>query len=97
MAWASLTLAASTATERRTPSITARSPAVISPACVALSGGPAGSASAPWCSCSPMAPSSCVPPGRYSFTASSPAAGALRPLHDPDAPELDEYDDGGQG
>ncbi|GGW71573.1 hypothetical protein FHS32_004185 [Streptomyces albaduncus] len=28
--------------------------------------------------------------GRYSFTASVPAAGALRPLRDPDAPELDE-------
>ncbi|MFE6023475.1 hypothetical protein ACFQ6O_44600 [Streptomyces sp. NPDC056441] len=34
--------------------------------------------------------------GRYSFTASTPAAGALRPLCDPDAPELDEDDDGGQ-
>jgi Domain of unknown function (DUF4158)/Tn3 transposase DDE domain len=34
--------------------------------------------------------------GRYSFTASVPAAGALRPLRDPDAPELDEDDDGGQ-
>ncbi|MER7665400.1 hypothetical protein [Streptomyces sp. NPDC096193] len=33
--------------------------------------------------------------GRYSFTASVPAAGALRPMHDPDAPELDEDDDGG--
>jgi hypothetical protein len=33
--------------------------------------------------------------GRYSFTASTPASGALRPLRDPDAPELDE-DDGGQ-
>lgn len=32
--------------------------------------------------------------GRYSFTASVPAAGALRPLRDPDAPELDEDDDG---
>ncbi|WSL57412.1 transposase [Streptomyces sp. NBC_01725] len=30
--------------------------------------------------------------GRYSFTASTPAAGALRPLRDPDAPELDEDD-----
>lgn len=29
---------------------------------------------------------------RYSFTASVPAAGALRPLRDPDAPELDEDD-----
>lgn len=28
--------------------------------------------------------------GRYSFTASTPAAGALRPLRDPNAPELDE-------
>ncbi|MEK8141958.1 hypothetical protein NKH18_02710 [Streptomyces sp. M10(2022)] len=28
--------------------------------------------------------------GRYSFTASAPAAGALGPLRDPDAPELDE-------
>jgi hypothetical protein len=27
--------------------------------------------------------------GRYSFTASTPAAGALRPLRDPDAPQLD--------
>lgn len=34
--------------------------------------------------------------GRYSFTASTPAAGALRPLRDPDAPELDEDDDGGE-
>jgi TnpA family transposase len=33
--------------------------------------------------------------GRYSFTASTPASGALRPLRDPDAPELDE-NDGGQ-
>jgi hypothetical protein len=33
--------------------------------------------------------------GRYSFTASTPAAGALRPLRDPDAPELDE-DDGSE-
>jgi hypothetical protein len=32
--------------------------------------------------------------GRYSFTASTPAADALRPLRDPDASELDE-DDGG--
>ncbi|WP_415958277.1 Tn3 family transposase [Streptomyces sp. 021-4] len=32
--------------------------------------------------------------GRYSFTASVPAAGALRPLRDPDAIELDEDDDG---
>ncbi|MEU5845729.1 Tn3 family transposase [Saccharopolyspora shandongensis] len=31
---------------------------------------------------------------RYSFTASVPAAGALRPLRDPDGPELDEDDDG---
>lgn len=34
--------------------------------------------------------------GRYSFTASVPATGALRPLRDPDAPELDEDDDGGE-
>lgn len=34
--------------------------------------------------------------GRYSFTASTPAAGALRPLRDSDAPELDADDDGGQ-
>ncbi|WSU86688.1 transposase (plasmid) [Streptomyces globisporus] len=33
-------------------------------------------------------------PGRYSFTASVPAVGALRPLRDPDTPELDEDDDG---
>jgi hypothetical protein len=32
--------------------------------------------------------------GRYSFTASVPTAGALRPLGDPDA--LDKDDDGGQ-
>ncbi|MFI7641650.1 Tn3 family transposase [Nonomuraea sp. NPDC049400] len=32
--------------------------------------------------------------GRYSFTASTPASGALRPLRDPDAPELDEDDEG---
>lgn len=32
--------------------------------------------------------------GRYSFTASTPAAGGLRPLRDPDAVELDEDDDG---
>lgn len=32
--------------------------------------------------------------GRYSFTASVPAAGALRPLRDPDAPELDEDEEG---
>ncbi|SER07884.1 Tn3 transposase DDE domain-containing protein [Streptomyces sp. yr375] len=31
--------------------------------------------------------------GRYSFTAVLPAAGALRPLRDPDAPELDEGED----
>jgi hypothetical protein len=31
---------------------------------------------------------------RYSFTASVPAAGALRPLRDPDAPELDEDETG---
>jgi hypothetical protein len=30
--------------------------------------------------------------GRYSFTASTPAAGVLRPLRDPDVPELDEDD-----
>nr|WP_256259456.1 transposase [Streptomyces mirabilis] len=32
--------------------------------------------------------------GRYSFTASTPAAGALRPLSDADALELDEDDEG---
>jgi hypothetical protein len=31
--------------------------------------------------------------GRYSFTAIFPAAGALRPLRDPDAPELGEDED----
>ena len=30
--------------------------------------------------------------GRYTFTASTPAAGALRPLRDLEAPELDEDD-----
>ncbi|MFE7975648.1 Tn3 family transposase [Streptomyces shenzhenensis] len=34
--------------------------------------------------------------GRYSFTAGVPGVGALRPLRDPDAPELDEDDDGGE-
>ncbi len=34
--------------------------------------------------------------GRYSFTASTPAAGALRPLRDPDAPELDEDETGAE-
>ncbi|MGY1583817.1 hypothetical protein [Streptomyces sp. MN13] len=33
--------------------------------------------------------------GRYSFTASTPAAGALRPLRNPDKQELDEDDDEG--
>ncbi|WTB17989.1 transposase [Streptomyces sp. NBC_00829] len=32
--------------------------------------------------------------GRYSFTASTPAAGALRPLRDPDAPGVDDDDEG---
>ncbi|MEI7032318.1 hypothetical protein [Streptomyces pratensis] len=32
--------------------------------------------------------------GRYSFTASTPAAGVLRPLRDPGAPELDEDETG---
>lgn len=32
--------------------------------------------------------------GRYSFTASTPAAGALRPLRDPDATVLDDDEDG---
>ncbi|MFD3503273.1 hypothetical protein ACFWWT_32200 [Streptomyces sp. NPDC058676] len=31
--------------------------------------------------------------GRYSFIAGIPAAGALRPLRDPDAPERDENDE----
>nr|WP_242641031.1 hypothetical protein [Streptomyces kasugaensis] len=34
--------------------------------------------------------------GRYSFTASTPATGALRPLRDPDAPELDEDETGAE-
>lgn len=34
--------------------------------------------------------------GRYRFTAVVPAAGALRPLRDPDALELDEDDGAGQ-
>jgi TnpA family transposase len=34
--------------------------------------------------------------GRYSFTASVPAVGALRPLRDPDAPELAEDEGPGQ-
>ncbi|AGP51810.1 hypothetical protein M271_00865 [Streptomyces rapamycinicus NRRL 5491] len=32
--------------------------------------------------------------GRYSFTASIPDVGALRPLRDPDVPELDEVETG---
>jgi hypothetical protein len=32
--------------------------------------------------------------GRYSFTASTPAGGGLRPLRDPDAAALDDDDDG---
>ncbi len=32
--------------------------------------------------------------GRYSFTVLAPAAGALRPLRDPDSLELDEDDEG---
>ncbi len=34
------------------------------------------------------------PLGRCSFTASTPAAGALRPLRDPNVPEPDEDDAG---
>ncbi|MFL6054035.1 MAG: Tn3 family transposase [Actinoallomurus sp.] len=34
--------------------------------------------------------------GRYSFTASNPAGGDLRPLRDPDAPELDEDEIGAE-
>ena len=33
--------------------------------------------------------------GRHSFTASVPGAGDLRPLRDPDAPDLDEDDGSG--
>ncbi|MEN8655890.1 Tn3 family transposase [Streptomyces sp. 21So2-11] len=32
--------------------------------------------------------------GRYSFTASQPVGGTLRPLRDPDAASLDDDDDG---
>lgn len=32
--------------------------------------------------------------GRYSFTASIPVGGGLRPLRDPDAVELDDDDEG---
>ncbi|GGQ36548.1 hypothetical protein GCM10010140_77860 [Streptosporangium pseudovulgare] len=35
--------------------------------------------------------------GRYSFTVGVPASGNLRPLRDPDAPELDEDDCGEDG
>jgi TnpA family transposase len=35
--------------------------------------------------------------GRYSFTAGVPADGFLRPLRDPDAPELDDDEDGSPG
>jgi hypothetical protein len=35
--------------------------------------------------------------GRYSFTASTPAGGGLRPLRDPDAPGLDDDDDSQNG
>lgn len=34
--------------------------------------------------------------GRYSFTTSTPAVGALRPLRDPEAPELDDDEDGAE-
>ncbi|MFE0133858.1 Tn3 family transposase [Streptomyces sp. NPDC059037] len=34
--------------------------------------------------------------GRYNFRASTPSAGALRPLRDPDAPDLDDDDDGAE-
>ncbi|MEV6037962.1 hypothetical protein AB0L65_42905 [Nonomuraea sp. NPDC052116] len=43
---------------------------------------------------SPLKHRTLNPFGRCSFTASTPAAGALRPLRDPDAPELDEDDEG---
>ncbi|MEV3999053.1 Tn3 family transposase [Streptomyces halstedii] len=43
---------------------------------------------------SPLKHRNLNPLGRCSFTASIPAADALRPLRDPDAPELDEDDDG---
>jgi hypothetical protein len=35
--------------------------------------------------------------GRYSFTAGVPAGGVLRPLRDPDAPELDDDEDSSPG
>ncbi|SCE41393.1 Tn3 transposase DDE domain-containing protein [Streptomyces sp. DvalAA-14] len=35
--------------------------------------------------------------GRYSFTASVPAGGSLRPPCDPDAVELDDDDEGADG
>lgn len=35
--------------------------------------------------------------GRYNFRASTPSAGALRPLRDPDAVNLDDDDDGAEG
>jgi hypothetical protein len=44
--------------------------------------------------CSPLKHRNLNLLGRYSFMASTPAAGALRPLRDPDAPELDEDDEG---
>jgi hypothetical protein len=34
--------------------------------------------------------------GRYSFTATQPAGGTLRPLRDPDAAGLDDDEDGTQ-
>ncbi|MGX1541101.1 hypothetical protein [Streptomyces adustus] len=34
--------------------------------------------------------------GRYSFTASTPAGGGLRPLRDPDAAGLDDDEDGAE-
>jgi hypothetical protein len=34
--------------------------------------------------------------GRYSFTASVPAGGSLRPLRDPDAAGLDDDEDGAE-
>ncbi|MEU6756771.1 hypothetical protein [Streptomyces sp. NPDC046685] len=35
--------------------------------------------------------------GRYSFTASTPVGGGLRPLRDPDAAGLDDDDEGREG
>ena len=45
---------------------------------------------------SPLKPKNLNVLGRYSFRASTPAGGGLRPLRDPDAVGLDDDEDGAQ-